>query len=330
MKWHAKVEHWPMAIPFRITGHLFEKIEVLSLTLEQDDVAGHAEAAGIYYKNDRPASMLEQLHSFAPALASGIDRQSLRTLLPAGGLRNVLDCALWDLEAKLTGKEAWEIAGLPEPHPLLTTFTCGADTPDAMARHARSFRETKAIKIKLTGEPIDHERVAAIRSALPDAWIGVDANQGFSRSSLEAIIPTLVDADVKLIEQPFPVGREGELEGLQSPIPLAADESAQTLADIPRLAGLFDVINIKLDKCGGLTEGLAMARAARAAGFEIMVGNMLGTSLAMAPAFLVGQLARIVDLDGPALLSTDRENGMRYSDGHIVRGDCRWGRPVST
>jgi len=213
----------------------------------------------------------------------------------------------------------WQLAGLEQPHPLLTTFTCGADTPEKMAATARGYANARAIKLKLTGEGSDADRVRAVRDALPDVWIGVDANQGFTRASLESLMPALTEARVQLIEQPFPIGQEALLDGFKSPIPVAADESAQTLADIRGLIGRFNVMNIKLDKCGGLTEGLSMARAARAAGLELMVGNMLGTSLAMAPAFLVGQLCKVVDLDGPVFLKADRSHTIRYADGMI---DC--------
>ena len=210
---------------------------------------------------------------------------------------------------------------------MLTTFTCGADTPAEMAARAISYRDARAIKVKLTGDPIDADRVRAIRRVRPDVWLGVDANQGFTRQTLEGLLPVLIDARVKLIEQPLPVGEEAQLDGLNSPIPIAADESVQTLADIPGLAPRYQVVNIKLDKCGGLTHGLAMARAARTLGLEVMVGNMLGTSLAMAPAFLLGQLCQVVDLDGPIFLRSDRKPRVDYSGGLIQCPEALWGYP---
>jgi L-alanine-DL-glutamate epimerase-like enolase superfamily enzyme len=319
------IESWPTATPFRIAGYTFEVIDSLLVSLGRGGHQGRGEAAGIYYKNDRPASMLKQIESLRVAIEAGISRESLQGMLPPGGARNALDCALWDLEAKLTGRPAWQIGGLTAPRPLVTTFTCGADDPEKMAATARTYTTARAIKVKLTGDATDAERILTVRQARPDVWLGVDANQGLTRAVLEQLMPVLVDARVALIEQPFPVGHEALLDGFESPIPIAADESVQSLADIPGLVGRFNVINIKLDKCGGLTEGLKMARAARALGLETMVGNMLGTSLAMAPAFLVGQLCDVVDLDGPALLKVDRDISVQYTDGFIMCPETLWG-----
>jgi L-alanine-DL-glutamate epimerase-like enolase superfamily enzyme len=243
------------------------------------------------------------------------------------GARNAIDCALWDLEAKLTGRSAWRIAGLERPRALLTTFTVDANDPAKMATNARGYSHAKAIKLKLTGQPADADRVRAVRSARPDVWLGIDANQGFTPTFLEELMPVLMATQVKLIEQPFAVGQEALLETFNSPIPDAADESVQGVSDLPGLVGRFKVINIKLDKCGGLTEGLAMAHEARRLGFDVMVGNMVGTSLAMAPAFLVGQLCSIVDLDGPIFLSVDRHSPARYEGGTITCPDELWGGP---
>jgi L-alanine-DL-glutamate epimerase-like enolase superfamily enzyme len=282
----------------------------------------------VYYKGETPSSMLKQVEKVRERIEGGISRESLRELLPAGGARNAIDCALWDLEAKLSGSFAWQMAGLKKPRPLLTSFTCGADAPEKMAAVARSYTSARAIKVKVTGDPIDEERVQAVRGARPDVWLGIDANQAFNRSSLEKILPVLLKARVALIEQPFPIGQEALLDGLQSPIPIAADESIQGLSDISAHIGRVNVINIKLDKCGGLSEALAMVRAAHVFGLETMVGNMLGTSLAMAPAFLVGQLCHIVDLDGPVLLKADRAATAQYSDGLITCPDVLWGSEV--
>jgi len=320
-----RIQPWALLTPFRITGHTWEAVDLLSLSLAAGEHVGRSEAAGVYYKGDTVASMERTIVSLGDRIEQGLSRVELQTLLPSGGARNALDCALWDLEAKLTGRPAWQIAGLPEPRPLLTTFTCGADEPARMAAAARAHTGARAIKLKLTGEPIDAERVRAVRDAMAHAWLGVDANQGFTRRSLEKLMPTLQDAKVALIEQPFPVGQEAQLEGFASPIPIAADESVQGLSDIPRLAGRFNVVNIKLDKCGGLTEALAMVEAARAHGLDTMVGNMMGTSLGMAPAFLVGQLCKVVDLDGPVFLQSDRDNGVDYTDGRITCPAALWG-----
>jgi L-alanine-DL-glutamate epimerase-like enolase superfamily enzyme len=273
--------------------------------------------------------MIEEIEAVRPQIEAGIERHALQSLLSPGGARNALDCALWDLASKLTGTPAWRLAGLEPPRPLLTTFTVSANTPEKMAADARAYTGAKALKLKLTGQPVDADRVRAVREVAPAAWLGVDANQGFTRTSLEILLPVLIDNRVQLIEQPFKVGRDLDLDGMRSPIRLAADESVQGLTDIARLAGRYDVINIKLDKCGGLTEGLAMAREARRLGLEVMVGNMVGSSLAMAPAFLLGQLCDVVDLDGPVFLRQDRTPAVRYDEGMISAPAPLWGHPVS-
>jgi L-Ala-D/L-Glu epimerase / N-acetyl-D-glutamate racemase len=325
----ATIEQWPLITPFHITGFTWEALYVLLVTLECDGRMGRGEASGVYYRQETPATMLRQIESLRTRIEPGITRHTLSTLLPPGGARNALDCALWDLEAKLSGRPVWQIAGLEEPRPLRATFTCGADTPERMAETAVSYKDAQAIKIKLTGDPLDEERVRAVRSARADVWLGVDANQGFTRVGLERLMPVLVDARVALIEQPFPVGQESLLDGFYSPIPVAADESAQGLAALDALAERFDVINIKLDKCGGLTDGMTLARRVRALGLEPMAGNMLGTSLAMAPGYLLGQLCSVVDLDGPIALRADRVTPVIYKDGHLTCPVALWGYPAS-
>lgn len=316
-----------MAAPFRITGYTWTSLQVLLVSLEQDGRIGQGEAAGAYYNGDYPPSMLRQVESIRPTIEAGVDHRSLQLLLPPGGARNALDCALWDLEAKSSGRAAWQIAGLEEPRPLLTTFTCCTDTPEEMAATARGYLAARALKLKLTGELVDADRVRAVRMARPDVWLGIDANQGFTRASLERLMPVFVAARVALIEQPFPIGQDVWLDGLQSPIPIAVGESIQSIADVGALAGRCSVVNIKLDKCGGLTEGLEIARSARNLGLEPIVGNMLGTSLAMSPAFLVGQLCSMVDLDGPLFLKSDRPDAVQYTDGFISHAQTQWGIP---
>jgi L-Ala-D/L-Glu epimerase len=322
------IEQWPLKAPFRTAGRTFDDIEIVRVTLEAHGALGHGEAAGVYYLDESAAGIRDQIERLRPALKDGFGRDRLQELLPIGGARNALDCALWDLEAKLTGRSVWQIAGLERPGALLTTFTCGADDPENMAAAARAYTHARAIKIKLTGEPIDAQRVRTVRSARPDVWLGIDANQSFTRDSLARLMALLVESNVAVIEQPFRVGAEALLDGFESPIPIAADESVQGLADMPALVGRFDIVNIKLDKCGGLTEALAMARAARELGLEAMVGCMPATSLAMAPAVLVGQLCRIVDLDAPMFLKNDRAIAARYQDGLITYPDALWGNPT--
>ena len=322
---HFEIEQWPLIEPFHISGYSWECLDVLVVTLEKDGVAGRGEAAGVYYKDDKPAAMLKRLQAMKPVIEAGISRQSVQTLLPPGGARNAVDCALWDLEARITGRPAWQMAGLDQPRPITTTFTCGAESPEKMAATAVGYAHARAIKLKLTGAAVDADRVRAVRAARPDVWLGVDANQGFKRPFLEALMPVLVECGVDLIEQPFRVGDEAQLDGFKSPIPIAADETVQSLADVPSLVGRFNVMNIKLDKCGGLTEGLAMARRARELGLGLMVGNMMGTSLAMAPAFLLGQLCTVTDLDGPIFLKADRAHPVVYADGRIQCPRELWG-----
>jgi L-Ala-D/L-Glu epimerase len=331
MKLRVDIEKFPLKEPFRITGHTMVDTDVVVVTLEKGGQQGRGEASGVYYrKGDDAPGVVQQIEAVRARIEAGIDREALQRILPIGGARNAVDCACWDLEAKLTGKSAWQIAGLDRPRPLLTTFTVGANDPEKMASDARAYTQALAIKLKLTGQPVDADRVRAVRAARPDVWLGVDANQGLTRDSLKTLLPVLVETGVKLIEQPFKIGQEALLDGLQLPIRVAADESAQGLADVAGLVGRFSVVNIKLDKCGGLTEGLAMAREARRLGLDVMVGNMVGTSLAMAPSFLVGQLCQVVDLDGPVFLSTDRSPAVRYENGMISCPDELWGAPEHT
>lgn len=320
-------ERWPMKEPFAIAGYTFNYCDVIVVELARGEAIGRGEGAGVYYHGETPAVMAAQIEQARSALEAGISRQELRELLPPGGARCALDCALWDLEAKSSGVPVYRAAGLDVPVPLKTTFTVSAGTPEKMAAVARSFALAPRLKVKLTGED-DAARLQAVRAARPDAWIGIDANQALTRCSLEALLPKLTELDVRLIEQPVKVGCEEELRGLRSPIPLAADESVQSLAEIARAVGLFDVVNIKLDKCGGLTEALDMAHEIRRQGMTPMVGCMQGTSLAVAPAYLVGQLCGIVDLDAPVFLDTDRPVRAVYESG-TVRCPDDWGFPIS-
>lgn len=325
LKMGVHTERWALAVPFRTAAHTMEAVEVIVVSIEKDNHVGRGEAAGIFYKGETVASMATQVETLRSVLEGGITRPALQKRLPASGARNAIDCALWDLESRLTGVPAWRAAELERPRPLLTTFTCGADEPHKMAAAARGYTNARAIKLKLTGEASDPDRVKAVRESQPDVWLGVDGNQGLTRAGLERLLPVLVEMQVALIEQPFPATQDAWLDHLGSPIPIAADESAQGVADLPGLVGRFSVVNIKLDKCGGLTEGLEMARVARMLGLQTMVGNMIGTSLAMAPAFLVGQLCTVVDLDGPVFLKTDRDNPVSYADGCITCPDALWG-----
>jgi L-alanine-DL-glutamate epimerase-like enolase superfamily enzyme len=326
LKLAVAVETLPLAAPFRISGYVFESSDVVVVTLDDGDHVGRGEASGVYYLLDDAPHMIAALEGARAVIEAGPSRQDLRAILPPGGARNAVDAALWELESKRSGKPVWALAGVPEPRPLVTTFTLGADDPEVMAQGARAFAHARSIKIKLTGElDLDIARVKAIRDARPDVWLGVDGNQGFRIDELDALIAAMSEAKVSLVEQPLARGREADLDGYRSPVPIAADESALSLADVAGLAGRFDVINIKLDKCGGLTEALMIAEEARAAGLGVMVGNMVGTSLAMAPAFVLGQLCDLVDLDGPVFLKQDRVPGLEYNDGKVWCGAAVWG-----
>ncbi|MDY0743932.1 dipeptide epimerase [Paucibacter sp. R3-3] len=316
-----RVEALPLREPFQIAGHRFVDVPVLQLRLRDGPYEGRSEAAGVYYLDDRPPGMARRVESVRAAIeAGGFDRQWLRSLLPPGGARNALDCALWALEASRAGVPVWQLAGLPGTRPLQTTFTLGAAAPEAMAAGALAYAAAGALKLKLTGEgALDVARVRAVRAARPDAWLGVDANQGYALDTIAELLPALVDCGIALLEQPFARGREQDMRAVDFPVPTAADESCLDLAELERIAGLFDMVNIKLDKCGGLTEGLMIARRARELGLQVMVGNMGGSSLAMAPAFVLGQLCDVVDLDGPTILAQDCTPAVAYRDGCI---DC--------
>lgn len=324
MELALQTESWTLKNPFHITNYVFTDAQVLVVTLRDSDFIGRGEANGVYYHDETPGRMTDQIEAVRSNVEAGIDRETLRELLPAGGARNALDCALWDLEAKRAGIPVWKLANVRQPIPLRTTLTIGADTPDQMATTARSYTQARAIKLKLTSNDAA-ACVRAVRTARPDVWLSVDANQGFTRRSLEDLIPSLVDSRVGLIEQPLPRGEDGALAGLRSPIPLAADESVQSLRDIEPLAAHYDLINIKLDKCGGLTEALLMEQEARRHGLRVMVGCMNGTSLAMAPGFVLAQLCDFVDLDSPTFLSRDREPSADYTDGNIWCPEGVWG-----
>ena len=320
------IETLRLAKPFRISGYVFTHSDVVVATLRDGEHSGRGEGGGVYYLGDDVPHMLQQLGAARAVIEANPSREDLRSILPPGGARNAIDCALWELEAARAGVPVWQLAGQSAPKPLRTTFTLGADSPEVMADGARAYADAKSIKVKLTGElDLDIARVQAIRAARPDVWLGVDGNQGFAIDVLDRLVAALEEQDVSLLEQPLARGREADLDGYKSAIPIAGDESLLTLDDVASAVGRFDVVNIKLDKCGGLTEGLLMATEARRLGLGVMVGNMVGTSLAMAPAFVLGQGCDIVDLDGPTFLAEDRTPSVRYEAGMITAGPEVWG-----
>lgn len=315
-----------LKVPFRISGFVFDRSDVVVVTLSDGESVGRGEGGGVYYLGDDIARMLADIEAARPVIEAGLSREELRSVMPPGGGRNAVDCALWELEAARAGKPAWELAGVGPLKPLLTTFTVSADTPTAMADRARSYTDARAIKVKLTGDlELDVKRVAAVRAACPDVWLGVDGNQGFARSQLEPLVEALLAERVELLEQPLARGREADLDGFKSAIPIAGDESLLSLADLPSAPGRFDVVNIKLDKCGGLTEGLLMAAEARRLGLTVMVGTMIGTSLSTAPALILGQQCDIVDLDGPTFIVEDQKHAVDYRDGFVSASADVWG-----
>ena len=321
-----------LAEPFRISGHVFDTSPIIVVTLEDGTHTGRGEASGVFFLQENVPGMIAEIESVRTAIEAGPTREDLRSILPPGGARNAVDCALWELEAAQKGIPVWQLAGLSQaPQPLRTTFTLGADTPEQMAKKALDYAQAKSIKIKLTGDlDLDIARVHAIRDARPDTWLGVDGNQGFRRDQLDTLVAALVECEIALLEQPLARDHDSDLEGFTSPIPLAGDESVLSLPDVVKAKGRFDVVNIKLDKCGGLTEGLLMVAEARRIGLGAMVGTMVGSSLATAPGFILGQLCDLVDLDGPTFLAADRKPGVVYENGMLWAGAEIWGSPTET
>ena len=264
----------------------------------------------------RYGETLDSVEAEIAGLPDSFDRVQLMDLLPAGAARNAVDCALWDLEAKRAGKRVWNLAGLPQPGPEITAYTLSLDTAEAMQAQAAANAHRPLLKIKL-GTPDDMPRLEAVRAGAPDATIIVDANEGWSAAVYTDLAPHLVRLGVALVEQPLPAGDDDALIGMERPVPVCADESCHDRASLPKLKGKYDVINIKLDKTGGLTEALELRKAALAEGYRVMVGCMVGSSLAMAPATLLAQGAMVTDLDGPLLLAEDRDNPLTFDDAGV-------------
>jgi L-alanine-DL-glutamate epimerase-like enolase superfamily enzyme len=296
-----------LAQVFTISRGSRSEAQVLTVRLRAGDYRGWGECVPYARYGETPDSVADQI----AGLPADLTREGLQELLPAGAARNAVDCALWDLEAKRAGKRAWELAGLPAPGPEVTAYTLSLDTPEKMRAQAAAHAHRPLLKIKL-GTPDDMPRLEAVRAGAPEARIIVDANEGWSAQTYAELAPHLAALGVALVEQPLPAGDDSALRGMARPVPLCADESCHDRASLPDLQGKYDVVNIKLDKTGGLTEALALRAAARAAGFGIMVGCMVGTSLAMAPATLVAQGALVTDLDGPLLLAEDRDHPLAF------------------
>jgi L-Ala-D/L-Glu epimerase len=316
---------WPFASVFRISSRSQTVAEIVWATLTDGTFTGRGEALPVFYHGETADSMLEQLNAVKFKLVGGISRSEVQQILPPGGARNALDCALWDLEAKRAGRRAWDLAGIPSVNPLKSAYTLSMDAPTAMARAAAAAQQYSLLKLKLGGEG-DVERVAAVRRVRSDASLIVDANQAWSEQQLRGFTPELAKLGVQLIEQPLPAAKDEPLADFASSVPICADEACQTTESLPSLAGKYQYINIKLDKTGGLTEALRLARAAHAADFKLMVGCMAGSSLSMAPHFVIGQLCAIVDLDGPLLSAKDVPHAIRYKGSQIdVPEAMLWG-----
>lgn len=316
-------ESWPMVDPLVITGHQFTASNLVLVTIEQAGVKGQGEGVGIYYTDETVASMMAQIETVRCHIESGCSREDLLTLLPAGGARNALDCALWDLEAKLQNTSIWALTGIP-CNEVVTVNTVGIGSPQWMADKAKSM-DSPVLKVKLDGnQPL--EKITAVRDACPNASLVVDVNQGWTFEQLVELAPKFASLGISMIEQPLPRGQDDALLHYQSPIPLCADESCLDSTEFEDAACKYQMINIKLDKAGGLTEALRLAKLAKSRNMGLMVGNMPATSLAMAPGFVVAQLCDFVDLDGPVLLANDRQNGLSLEKG-IVSGltPALWG-----
>ncbi len=318
-------ESWPLAKPFVISRGAKTVAEVVVATVREGDTAGRGECVPYARYGETVDGVVERIEALAPEIGRGMDRAALHEALPAGAARNALDCALWDFQARRDGASVVELAGLDAPEPVVTAYTLGLDTAQAMGAAARAESRRPLIKLKLAGEG-DLERVAAVRENAPDTRLIVDANEGWTPDMVEPFAAALGDLGVVLIEQPLPAGDDSMLAGMAHPVPFCADESCHDRAGLEDIAARYDCINIKLDKTGGLTEALALKRAAEAAGLTIMAGCMVATSLAMAPALLIAQGADFVDLDGPLLLARDREGGLIYQGSTVAyRREALWG-----
>jgi L-alanine-DL-glutamate epimerase-like enolase superfamily enzyme len=321
----ARIERWPIAGSFTISrGAKTEAVTVVAEII-QDGHVGRGECVPYPRYGETPEATLAVVLSVQEAVGRGLDRAALQTAMPPCAARNALDCALLDLEAKTSGRRAWDLLGRPAPRPCTTAYTISLASPEAMAAATAKASHRRLLKIKLGGDG-DGARIAAVRQAAPESELIVDANEAWTTANLEQNLAACAKAGVTLVEQPLPAGQDEALKRISRPLAVCADESVHDRASLEGLRERYDAVNIKLDKTGGLTEALAMADAARAQGFEIMVGCMVATSLAMAPAMLLARQARFVDLDGPLLLARDRDGGLRYDGSLIYPPDAAlWG-----
>lgn len=325
MRIEASQVAWPFRSVFRTSRGERLETRAVQVAVRDRHLAGHGEGVGVSYNGETIERMVRQLHELACAVGPEITRDALQLWLPPGGARNAVDCALWDLEAKRSGVRAWQLAGVRTVRPVVTARTISLDMPAAMAKVAADLHQFPVLKLKLGGEG-DVERVSAVRAVRPDATLIVDANQAWTERELLAWPSEMERLGVALIEQPLPADADAALLDFRSPVPICADESCQTSQSLPALAGKYQYVNIKLDKTGGLTEALKLARAASGMGFGLMVGCMAGSSLSMAPAYIIAQLCDWVDLDGPLLASKDAPSGILYEGGTMHPPEAElWG-----
>jgi L-alanine-DL-glutamate epimerase-like enolase superfamily enzyme len=312
----ARIERWPIAGSFTISrGAKTEAVTVVA-EVSEGGLAGRGECVPYPRYGETAEATLAALQAMQEAVRRGLDRPSLQAAMPPGAARNALDCALLDLEAKTRGQRVWDLLGRPEPRACVTAYTISLGSPEAMAAATAKAAHRPLLKVKLGGDG-DGKRIAAVRKAAPGCELIVDANEAWTPGNLEQNLAACMEAGVTLVEQPLPAGHDEMLARIRRPLAVCADESVHDRASLEGLRECYDAVNIKLDKTGGLTEALAMTDAAKASGFEIMIGCMVATSLAMAPAMLLAPHARFVDLDGPLLLARDRDGGLRY-DGSLV------------
>jgi L-Ala-D/L-Glu epimerase len=325
MELSVRIERWPLAGAFTISRGTKTEAVVVVAELSDGTHRGRGESVPYARYGETPDGVVAAIEVLRPALRRGLTRADLQGAMPAGAARNALDCAYWDVNAKAAARPVHELAGLVAPQPRITAYTISLAAPAAMAEAAERAADRPLLKVKL-GSGDDGKRIAAVRRAAPRAELIVDANEGWTGDNLAPNLAACADAGVTLIEQPLPEGKDAALARLKHAIPVCADESVHDRASLDALIGKYDAVNIKLDKTGGLTEALALAAAAEQRGFAIMVGCMVATSLAMAPAMLVAQRARVVDLDGPLLLAKDRADGLHY-DGSLAypAGAALWG-----
>lgn len=312
----VRAETWPLKGAFAISRGSKTASEVVVAEIADDTLFGRGECVPYPHYGESIAGVVAAIENLSAAVAGGLDRIGLLDLLPPGAARNAVDCALWDLEAKIAGRRVWDLAGLDAPRDVVTAETLGIDNPEAMGAAAAKLADPGLVKIKLDQDDV-LARVGAVRQAAPGARLIVDANEAWNSDLLAELGPGLADLGVEMIEQPLPAADDAALGGIDSAVPLCADESCHVDDDLPALRGRYQMVNVKLDKSGGLTAGLSLARAAADAGFGVMVGCMIGTSLAMAPATLLTGFARVIDLDGPLLLAEDREDGLDYTGGRV-------------